>query len=232
MCKGQKKCTELGVEPSSWDKKSPLPPPSWFKNEIDLFSSAVHFASIGDIDESLKVLLKIRSNDLRNWYCDHGQVSGRFRDKILKIPKSSNLSIELDPLRSPDKYREEVFKRDNFTCQYCGGKVISKEVLNMYSKVVGEEYFCTTGTNLERHGIVLAFRANADHVTPWKYGGTTNVKNLVTCCWSCNYGKAGYSLNEIMLDNPQNNNLNNPGWSGLTEYMDFLRKVYRLKKVS
>lgn len=230
MCKGQKKCTELGIEPIFWDKKSPLPPPSWFKNEINLFSEAVRLATIGDIDNSLKLLLKIKSNNLRIWYCDHGQVSGRFRNRILKIPKSGNLSSGLDPLRSPDKYSEEVFKRDNFTCQYCSGKVIPKEVLNIYSKIIGEEFFRATGTNLERHGIILAFRANADHVTPWKYGGVTNAENLVTCCWSCNYGKAGYSLKEIMVDNPKRNNFNNSGWSGLTEYLSDLKRVYRSKK--
>ncbi|MBP6912293.1 MAG: HNH endonuclease [Candidatus Pacebacteria bacterium] len=224
MCKGQKECIELGTDINSWNKKSPLLPPAWFANEINLFTKAVQLASIGDIKNSIKTLSKIRSDDLRNWYCEHGQVSGRFRNRILKIPKLKNKTVELDRLRSPDKYREEVFKRDNFTCQYCGGKVISKELLERYSKVIGKENFCTSGTNIERHGVVLAFRANADHVIPWNYGGMTNPENLVTCCWSCNYGKAGYSIDEIGLENPKNNHFTNSNWNGLSEYMDVLKK--------
>lgn len=31
--------------------------------------------------------------------------------------------------------------------------------------------------------------ANMDHVDPWKYGGRTIIKNLVTCCRDCNAAK-------------------------------------------
>jgi len=31
--------------------------------------------------------------------------------------------------------------------------------------------------------------ANVDHVIPWKYGGQTRMRNLVTCCRDCNRRK-------------------------------------------
>lgn len=218
-------CDELGTNPILWDKKSPLPTPDWFKNEIKLFTKAVELVSNGNINDSIKILLKIKSADLRDWYCEHGQVSGRFRNKILKVTKPVKTNLKLDLLRSPDKYRKEIFKRDNFTCQYCGIKVVPKELLEEYSKCVGKENFCTSGTNLKRHGIVLAFRANADHILPWNQGGKTNPENLITCCWSCNYGKAGYTTKQLMLKNPKNNNFKNSNWNGLVEYIEKLKII-------
>lgn len=223
MCRGKKYCTELGCDPLEWNKRSPLMPPAWFKNEIELFAKAVEIAAEGDIVESKRLLSGIKSDELRQWYCEHGQMSGLFRNNALKIKTAKNSDIELDSLRSPDKYRREVFKRDGYTCQYCGMKVVPKEVFAAYSKLVGEEIFRSTGTNDQRHGIVLAFRANADHVVPWNLGGKTNPENLVTCCWSCNYGKSGYTLEEIGIDDPREKDLRNGEWIGLVEYIPKLK---------
>jgi 5-methylcytosine-specific restriction endonuclease McrA len=55
--------------------------------------------------------------------------------------------------------RFEIFKRDNFTCQYCGRKVVD--------------------------GIKL----HCDHVHPVCKGGDNSSKNLITACSDCNIGK-------------------------------------------
>jgi|GEM_PF-765565 len=222
MCRGKQYCTELDVNPSLWSKRSPLVPPEWFKNELALFIDAVKAAVAGDRGKSIRLLSKIRSDELRDWYCEHGQMSGMFRNNELKI-ETARKNIPLDPLRSPDKYQKKVFQRDDYTCQYCGLKVIPKEVFAAYSKFVGVDFFRATGTNSERHGIVLAFRANADHVVPWIHGGRTSLENLVTSCWSCNYGKSGYTLEEIGIDDPRRKKRINPYWQGLSEYITELK---------
>ena len=227
MCRGTKYCTELGNNPALWDKNIPLPLPSWFKNEIDLFEEVIKKTAAGDVAEGKNILLKIRNEELSYWYCEHGQQSGMFRERELGIKTVKQENIELDKLRSPDKYRMEVFKRDNYTCQYCGIKVVPKEIFAEFSRIVGMDLFRATGTNKERHGIVLAFRANADHVVPWAYGGQTNPDNLVTSCWSCNYGKSGYTLEELGINDPRNRNLNNRDWMGLMNYLPKLKKIPR-----
>lgn len=218
MCRGKKCCTELDPNPKLWDKGSPFVPPKWFNNEMEIFIDAVRSAAAGDRKKSIEILSKIKSNELRDWYCEHGQMSGLFRNNELKI-ETPMKKVSLDPLRSPDKHRKEVFKRDDYTCQYCGAKVIPKEVFDSYSKFVGKKFFRATGTNNERYGIVLAFRANADHVVPWIQGGRTSPENLVTSCWSCNYGKSGYTLEEIGISDPRKKKLTNSKWQGLTEYI-------------
>lgn len=219
MCRGKSQCNELGSNSDTWNTKTPLQPPTWFSEQIDIFEQAFNLAVSGDIQKSIEVLKTIRNTDLQNWYIEHGQVSGRFRNKILKISRNRVKDIISDPLRSPEKYAEEVFKRDNYTCQYCGGKVISKKILKKYEELVGSDYFRSTGTNRERHGIVLGFRANADHIIPWNLGGKTDFDNLITSCWSCNYGKAGYTLEQLQLDDPRDNNYINKDWFALVNYL-------------
>jgi 5-methylcytosine-specific restriction endonuclease McrA len=46
------------------------------------------------------------------------------------------------------------------------------------------------------------FVATLDHVTPWSLGGRTDESNLVTSCWSCNYGKANFTVEQIGIRNP------------------------------
>ena len=219
MCRGKTQCDELGIDISVWSKEAPLQPPTWFSDQIAIFEKAFKLAAQGDINKSIEVLKTIRNTDLQDWYIEHGQISGKFRNKILQIPSNKSKDIICDLLRSPEKYAEEVFKRDNYTCQYCGGKVVSKKILKKYEDLVGSDHFRSTGTNRQRHGIVLSSRANADHIIPWNLGGKTNLDNLITSCWSCNYGKSGYTLEQLKLDNPKNNNYTNKNWFGLMNYL-------------
>ena len=151
-------------------------------------------------------------------------MSGLFRTKILNIKLLKNKKPELDSLRSPDRYAKKVFERDGHHCRYCGIGVIPKEILTTYSKLIGNKFFRATGTNNERHGIVLGFRANADHVEPWNLGGKTNPDNLVTSCWSCNYGKSGYTLEELGLIDPRNISIITNEWDGLISLLKGLKE--------
>jgi hypothetical protein len=59
------------------------------------------------------------------------------------------------------KLRFEVFKRDNFSCVYCG-------------------------RNVREDGIKL----HCDHIDPKSKGGEDTLINLVTSCGECNLGKS------------------------------------------
>lgn len=64
------------------------------------------------------------------------------------------------------KLRFEVFRRDNFTCQYCGRVV--------------------------KDGIKL----HIDHIIPKSKGGDLSMDNLITSCFDCNEGKRDVILTE------------------------------------
>jgi hypothetical protein len=63
--------------------------------------------------------------------------------------------------------RFEVFKRDSFTCGYCG-------------RTPDDE-----GVKLE-----------VDHINPRANGGGDELINLVTSCWDCNHGKGAKGLDD------------------------------------
>jgi len=65
------------------------------------------------------------------------------------------------------KLRFDVFKRDGFTCQYCGVHPSS--------------------------GVVL----EVDHIIPVADGGSNNIDNLITACFACNRGKGAGLLSSI-----------------------------------
>lgn len=63
-----------------------------------------------------------------------------------------------------DSIRKEVYKRDNFICQYCG-------------------IYCLDNYLTDDKSLTL------DHLTPFTAGGNSKVENLVTCCRECNFIK-------------------------------------------
>ena len=69
--------------------------------------------------------------------------------------------------------KNNVFFRDNWTCQYCG-----RDRDYVYPKTAEAKY---AGTKI---------RMSIDHVVPRSYGGKTNYDNCVCACEECNQHKA------------------------------------------
>lgn len=76
--------------------------------------------------------------------------------------------------------RFEVFKRDQFTCQYCGRK--APDVI-LEPRPVGTDDADGTG-----------IRLHIDHIEPRALGGADDVLNYVTACADCNLGKGARPL--------------------------------------
>ena len=65
------------------------------------------------------------------------------------------------------KKRFEIFKRDDFTCGYCGRNSIDDKV-----------------------------KLQVDHIKPRSLGGKNHPSNLITACFDCNIGKRDFLLND------------------------------------
>ena len=78
-------------------------------------------------------------------------------------------------IRVADK--NEVFERDNYTCQICG---ISRDYLDSFCEGLGDYLLL-----------------EADHIQSVEQGGTgSDVDNLQCLCWRCNRKKGGRKTNE------------------------------------
>jgi 5-methylcytosine-specific restriction endonuclease McrA len=218
MCRGKNICSELGTDSNTWSKESPLPKPEWMNNEVDLFIRAVEAFKAGNKNLCLEIIGQIRTKEITEWYIEHGQMSGRHRKLQLNIPPPETIDIDLrDPVRSPAKLQKQVFERDSYHCRYCGGKLISQEFLKTFIKRLNSPLFSRGETNLNTHGIIHLTWPVADHVIPWNKGGRTSLDNLVSSCAPCNYGKDGYTIEQLGMDDPFERIAKNSSWDGFNE---------------
>jgi len=218
MCRSAEFCVELGQDSSKWSRSCPLPPPGFFNAALEQFLHAFSQANAGHIDQAIESLNKTGSNELRLWFVEHGQMSGwHHRVKGLGLPKPAIYTGPLETQKKIAPFESEVYRRDGYRCRYCHIKVIDTKALLKMEKMVGASNFKVKGKgNQIRHGIALTFRATADHVLPLSYGGRTQLSNLVTCCWNCNYGKYNALLEQMGLDDPRGTEIDKKlHWSGL-----------------
>ena len=205
MCRGATFCSELGVDPSQWSLNTPLAFPEVFNTTHTLFISAYEAAIAGDLELAKSLLNKTIERGIRDWYVEHGQMSGFFRFKALGNMPAPKYLGELDPLTSITQFETQVYDHDAYRCAYCSNPLIHSKELKNLEKLLGPDNFRTSGTNVQRHGFIFILRATLDHVVPLSHGGRTELSNLVTSCWSCNYGKSNYTLAEIGLNDPRLN---------------------------
>ncbi len=226
MCRGRNGCSELGIEPANWDQNCPLRPLEWIDGEISKFIQALDLFIKGSRESCIEVLLTIRNQEITDWYIEHGQMAGMHRTNFLDIPKPVAIPDNLrDPIRAPKKYQTEVFNRDQYHCRYCGAKLISQKLIKSFISALNSEHFMRGSTNLTTHGIIHATWPVADHVIPWNLGGRTDLTNLVASCAACNYGKAGYTCEQMGISDPFTRPPIHDGWDGLVSKQVNIKRI-------
>lgn len=109
-------------------------------------------------------------------------VTFRYRRQQRDILRQEEIDREVARrrrIRVSDK--NEVFERDNYTCQICG---ISKEYLDSLCEGLGDYLLL-----------------EADHIRSVSQGGTgKDIDNLQCLCWRCNRKKGGRRNNEQVRD--------------------------------
>ena len=224
MCRAAKHCTKLGTDPSNWPKFSPLTPPGWFEGQLDIFQEAILQYVNGHRLACMETLSSIRSDEMRDWYIEHGQMSGKHRAHLLGLPKPIDVEVNRrDGVRSPKSLEDQVFRRDGFRCRYCGIRLVSGKVLKALIKALDTSEFRRGPRNADTHGILCIFYPSADHVEPWHLGGRTDMENLVTSCVPCNFGKDRFTVEQIGIENPLLRSPVVEGWCGLITQLGGIR---------
>jgi len=109
-------------------------------------------------------------------------VAFRLRRQQYSIYRQERIEREIAQrrrIRVSDK--NEVFERDNYTCQICG---ISRDFLDSLCEGLGDYLLL-----------------EADHIRSVSQGGTgRDIDNLQCLCWRCNRKKGGRRTNEEVRD--------------------------------
>jgi hypothetical protein len=208
MCKqgDAKFCSELGQDSSNWSAHAPLEKPEWIKDSFQILVDAITHASAGKVELARTILKNSRDLEMRTWYDVHAQNVAKWRFDTFKIETPDTI-LPLDPENRFSKFERKLFARDNYACRYCTDPVIPKKVFEKAQSLIGSTDLPLGRTNLTRSGFYLMFVATLDHVIPWSLGGRTDESNLVSSCWSCNYGKANFTVEQIGIENPFNSTL-------------------------
>lgn len=220
MCRNKPFCSELG-SPDQWSRVAPLPVPLWMQSQVLVLGAAMHAAAEDNRAESLSLLEQIDSDALRAWGAEHGQVSGIKRCAGLR---KGNTAPRLK--RSFSKQlRARVYGRDGYRCRYCSMPVISREAIKAFALYINGPAFTFGGTIASRHGAALLATAQLDHVVPYNSGGSIEESNLVTACWTCQFGKDGYTLDQLRIEDPRLRPPINNEWDGAAPCAEPLQRL-------
>lgn len=134
---------------------------------------------------------------------------------VTKLPPSLKRDERM-PVRMPSTATEAmVFLRDGWRCRFCGIRVISRLARKAFTATFPVEAHWEQ-REYQRHCALLALSASLDHVHPHSRGGDNDEANLVTACWTCQFGRGNLTLHEAMLNDPRDRPPIMDGWDGLT----------------
>jgi len=93
----------------------------------------------------------------------------------------------------------QVFRRDCWTCRYCGQQTILYPVMPLLGVIFPDHFpYHSNWKAGQTHPAVAVCTAVVDHVVPGSHGGAwLEASNLVTACWPCNATKGDLALSEL-----------------------------------
>lgn len=124
----------------------------------------------------------------------------------------------------PPPLKIRVFRRDCWTCRYCGRRTIFYPVMPLLG-VIFPDYFPyhSNWKGGQTHPAVVACTAVADHMTPGSLGGDwLEESNLVTACWPCNARKGDLTLEQLGWPLRE---VAESSWDGLSSFYRDLWKI-------
>ena len=146
----------------------------------------------------------------------------RRRAVSVTAPPIGNSAIRMP---APSVARD-IHSRDGWHCRYCGCRVVEKEVrYRLRALLPGAVRWGTKARDCDAG--FYAITAVPDHVLPHAHGGDSDLDNIVTACWPCNFGRMNYQLEEVGIIDPRSRPPLRNEWDGLRRIMSLLRKADR-----
>jgi hypothetical protein len=136
-----------------------------------------------------------------------------------RLSPSAKGSIQREKTRMPSSELKRMLHiRDGYHCRFCGTPILRRQV----RKRLVELYPKAVHGNGVRHAAVFVMEVQYDHIVPHSKGGRNELENLVLTCLPCNYGRGGFTLEEMGLSDPrthQHVECIASGWDGLEQLL-------------
>ncbi len=154
--------------------------------------------------------------EIRKWTKSiwaNSDVHVRFRSSEPTLAKELRTKERMPTLAE----KSRVHQRDGYHCRFCGMPVIRSQT----RKLIHEAYphaVIWGDKELQQHAAFQAMWAQYDHIVPHARGGTNDLENLVLTCAPCNFGRAGYTLQEVAVSDPRIRLPVQSQWDGLERF--------------
>lgn len=142
------------------------------------------------------------------------------RENEIRIVQSSRKSISLIQ-------QIHVFRRDHYTCRYCGQRTLFVPVMRVLSTLIPDLLpYHLHWKMSECHIAYWRYAASIDHIIPVARGGDASSKeNLVTSCYMCNSIKQNWLIDELRW---QIQPIGITDWNGLSSRLPSLCEIANL----
>lgn len=176
--------------------------------------AAVSAHLAGDFQRTERLIKCADIPAIRDWVESILGKKSRYVRVNLTLQTKTPLSARIRT-RMPNALEKRLLhERDGYQCRFCGIPVIRSETRNRIKRC----YPNALGwgkRNIQRHAAFFAMWVQYDHLLPHAKGGTNLLDNIVVACTACNYGRGGYTLDEVGLANPFIRPVSHSTWDGL-----------------
>jgi 5-methylcytosine-specific restriction endonuclease McrA len=214
---GQRKLAELlGTDSKRWPKHCLIEYPVTFDKQIDLVAQAVQLAPT-DRARARKLVRSIDTDSMKRWFINVALQSGYWRAEHVGKANRRNTKTKKARKSIGQKRLEGLFERDHWRCRYCGIRIAgNRKHFKRFAEQLDLPELVRGRTDETRHGLYVLMMASYDHLVPHSQGGSDDEDNLVTACWSCQFGKFRFSLDELGIElPPRKPRPTYKGWQGL-----------------
>lgn len=171
----------------------------------------------GDFQQTERLIKRADLPPIRDWVESILGKKSRYVRVNVTLQTKTPLAARIRT-RMPNALEKRLLhERDGYHCRFCGIPVIRSEIRNRIKRY----YPNALGwgkRNIQRHAAFFAMWVQYDHLLPHAKGGTNLLDNIVVACTACNYGRGGYTLDEVGLANPFLRPVLRSAWDGLESF--------------
>ena len=218
-------------------RQSFVPPIPELQIVAGLLAEAADALLVGDQDAARD---RLRKSDMPVVHDYASRIMGRTDRDIHRYRVVNGLTATAAlPLKAAQRMpgaavTQAIYRRDGFRCGFCGCRVVLGTARDRMRMLVPGAIRWGS-TSKEQHAAFFALTATIDHIKPHARGGSSDLGNLATTCWPCNFGRGNALIEEMGLLDPRSRPLVIDDWGGLDRVLvhgdtTFISKIRSVQK--